>query len=90
MLKQCQFGPAQEESPGLSEEGCLLDPLFLKDFFDVQSPAPVFFEDCLALTDSILREDMDDISMSFLEEDFGSCKWDIDSFFQDPFSSPPL
>ncbi|OWM68687.1 ethylene-responsive transcription factor CRF5-like [Punica granatum] len=85
---KCEFGPYLDEASGLMEEGCLLDPLFLKDFFDDdQTPAPVFYDDHSILTDSFLREEVDSYSISFPEEDFGSCKWDVDSFFQDPYAA---
>ncbi|KAK4795663.1 hypothetical protein SAY86_027989 [Trapa natans] len=81
---------AREESSCLTEEGCLLDPEYLKDFFDVQNPDPVFFEDSLAGTDLMLGQNMEDFPLSYLEDDFMSCKWDVDSFFgDDPSASSP-
>ncbi|KAK4787007.1 hypothetical protein SAY86_010840 [Trapa natans] len=82
---------APEDSSCLTEEGCLLDPEYLKDFFDVQNPDPVFFEESLAVTDVMVRENMEEFSLSYLEDDFSSDKWNVDSFFGDDLSSssPP-
>ncbi|KAK4746462.1 hypothetical protein SAY87_012774 [Trapa incisa] len=90
LLRQREFVQAREESSCLTEEGCLLDPEYLKDFFDVQNPDPVFFEDSLAGTDLMLGQNMEDFPLSYLEDDFMSCKWDVDSFFgDDPSASSP-
>ncbi|KAK4769718.1 hypothetical protein SAY87_030250 [Trapa incisa] len=79
---------APEDSSCLTEEGCLLDPEYLKDFFDVQNPDPVFFEESLAVTDLMVRENMEEFSLSYLEDD-SSDKWNVDSFFGDDLSSSP-
>ncbi|KAK4748426.1 hypothetical protein SAY87_015012 [Trapa incisa] len=71
------------------EESCLLDPLFLQYFFDVQSPAPLFFDDFVDLTNSLPSENVESISVDFSDDDFSSFKCDVENFLQDPCSSPP-
>ncbi|KAF8032493.1 hypothetical protein BT93_D1413 [Corymbia citriodora subsp. variegata] len=69
------------------DEGCLLDPVFLRGFFDPESPGPVFLEEMTgADADAILKDDIDQECFKFLEEDLGSCKWDVDNYFQDPLA----
>ncbi|KAL3743603.1 hypothetical protein ACJRO7_018816 [Eucalyptus globulus] len=75
--------PLAQQVP--EEEGCLLDPVFLRGFFDPESPGPVFLEEITG-ADSFLKDDVDQACFEFLEEDLGSCKWDVDNYFQDPLA----
>ncbi|KAK4769719.1 hypothetical protein SAY87_030251 [Trapa incisa] len=54
---------------------------------DSKNPDPVFFEESLDVTDLIVRENMEEFSLSYLEDDFSLDKWDVDSFFWDDLSS---
>ncbi|KAI6702562.1 hypothetical protein NL676_011698 [Syzygium grande] len=73
--------PLAQQVP--EDEGCLLDPVFLRGFFDPESPGPVFLEE-MSGADAISKDDFDQVCFEFLEEDLGSCKWDVDNYFQDP------
>ncbi|XP_059457608.1 ethylene-responsive transcription factor CRF4-like [Corylus avellana] len=64
----------------------LLDPLLLDDHFDSLNFPPLFLDDKSVVATSGSKEDFGDISVD-LDVDFGSCKWDVDSFFQDPLGS---
>ncbi|XP_057462376.1 ethylene-responsive transcription factor ERF070-like [Actinidia eriantha] len=69
------------------QDDCLpLDPCFLNDFFDFRSPSPIIFEE-VCVMDNVLDSnlsDLCDVSPVNLDEDFRSCAWDVDDFFQDP------
>uniref|UniRef100_A0A5B7C9K2 Putative ethylene-responsive transcription factor CRF5-like n=1 Tax=Davidia involucrata TaxID=16924 RepID=A0A5B7C9K2_DAVIN len=77
---QKQLGPAEPvagEDASLLDDCWPLDPCFLNEYFDFQSPSPIFFEEVSVLPDTVLEGD---ISVK-LDEDF---RWDVDDFFQDP------
>ncbi|KAK3024233.1 hypothetical protein RJ639_043609 [Escallonia herrerae] len=65
-------------------EDCLPldDSYFLNEFFEFRSPSPVICEE-MSVPDTGLDGGLDDISVAF-DQDFRSCTWDVDDFFQDP------
>jgi hypothetical protein len=79
---ETDWRPAQEGQ----DDFALLDPLLLEDHFDSQSPPPIFLDDMSVAAATGLKEDFFDISVD-LDLDFGSCKWDVDTYFQDPLES---
>ncbi|KAE7999403.1 hypothetical protein FH972_003836 [Carpinus fangiana] len=79
---ETDWRPAQEGQ----DDFVLLDPLLLDDAFDSLNFPPIFLDDMSVVAASGFKEDLGDISVD-LDEDFGSCKWDVDSFFQDPLGS---
>jgi hypothetical protein len=78
---ETDWRPAQEGQ----KDFVLLDPQLLGDHFDSQSPPPIFLDD-MSLAATGLKEDFGDILVD-LDVDFGSCKWDVDAYFQDPLES---
>ncbi|XP_030541047.2 pathogenesis-related genes transcriptional activator PTI6-like [Rhodamnia argentea] len=73
--------PPAQQVP--EDEMCLLDPVFLRGFFDPESPGPVFLEE-MAGADAISRDEADQACFEFSEDDLRSWKWDMDNYFQDP------
>ncbi|XP_015888826.3 ethylene-responsive transcription factor CRF4 [Ziziphus jujuba] len=64
----------------------LLDSNFLEDCLESETPPPPIFLDEMSLvpeTTMVWKEEgFGDMSVD-LDEDFGSCKWDVDNYFQD-------
>ena len=71
----------QEEILKGDDDECLvMDPLCLKEYWDFESHAPIFFEEC-SVPDTVLREDYAEMPVH-LDCDFGSCLWDVDKYFE--------
>ncbi|KAB5527171.1 hypothetical protein DKX38_021018 [Salix brachista] len=71
----------QEEKLQGDDDECLaMDPLCLKEYWDFESHAPIFFEEC-SVPDTVLREDYAEMPVH-LDCDFGSCLWDVDKYFE--------
>lgn len=62
----------------------LLDSPLLQDCLDGCSPPPIFLDEMSVPETMLKEEDLGDISVD-LDEDFKSCKWDVDDYFQDHF-----
>ncbi|KAA8520714.1 hypothetical protein F0562_015014 [Nyssa sinensis] len=70
----CDGGPVEPVAGGLS---------LLHEFFEFRSPSPTFFEEVSSVPETVLEGDICDISVNLIE-DFRTCAWDMDDFFQDP------
>ncbi|KAB1201531.1 Ethylene-responsive transcription factor CRF4 [Morella rubra] len=68
--------PAQESK----EDYAFLDPLLWNEHLSSQTNAPIFMEEMRLPT--VLTEDFGDDIWVDLDEDIGSCKWDVDSYFE--------
>ncbi|KAK8654492.1 hypothetical protein V6N13_128457 [Hibiscus sabdariffa] len=70
-----------KQPSNLSDEYQLTDHAgALFDYFDYDNSAPIFFEQTMLPDDSILEQDCADISIK-LDDDFGSCTWDVDNYY---------
>jgi hypothetical protein len=78
--RQNQEVVQEEILKGGDDECLVMDPLCLKEFWDFESPAPIFFEEC-SVPGTVLREDYADMPVH-LDCDFGSCLWDVDKYFE--------
>lgn len=81
---ESDWRPTQDQSDG---DYGWLDPLLLKNHFESESPSQIFLDEMI-LPETCLRKDeyLGDISVG-LEEDFGSYKWDVETYFQDSLES---
>ncbi|KAE8726118.1 hypothetical protein F3Y22_tig00007475pilonHSYRG00007 [Hibiscus syriacus] len=68
-----------KQPSNLSYEYFLTDAGASFDYFDYDNSAPIFFEQIM-LPESILKQDCSDISIK-LDDDFGSCSWDVDNYY---------
>ncbi|KAJ7962521.1 Ethylene-responsive transcription factor [Quillaja saponaria] len=77
VVVESEWRPMQEfvGESCLQSDFVLLDPPFLSDNLGFESPPPVFFDE--------IGESFRDFSFD-LSGDFGSCKWDVDNYYQDP------
>ncbi|KAH8488778.1 hypothetical protein Peur_059591 [Populus x canadensis] len=78
--RQNQEVVQEEILKGGDDECLVMDPVCLKEFWDFESPAPIFFEEC-SVPGTFLREDYADMPVH-LDCDFGSCLWDVDKYFE--------
>ncbi|KAF3439905.1 hypothetical protein FNV43_RR18183 [Rhamnella rubrinervis] len=78
--------PVREESISLQDDDFVLsDSYFLQDCLDYyysETPPPIFLDEMSVPETMSKEEDLGDIWVDF-NEDFGSCKWDVDDYFQD-------
>lgn len=74
-----------EEPQGLQGDFLSSDPFLYSDIFNYEIPAPIFFDEIIE-AEPVSKQDEygDDFSFK-LDEDLGSCLWDVDSYFEDPF-----
>ncbi|CAK9165815.1 unnamed protein product [Ilex paraguariensis] len=74
------------ESTSFGEDCLALDSYFLDEheFFHFRSPSPLFCEE-MSVPDTVLGGDFGEIPVR-LDDDFRSCTWDVDDFFQDPLT----
>ncbi|MBA0688781.1 hypothetical protein Goari_006548 [Gossypium aridum] len=68
-----------KDASNLSDEYLLAD-CGLCDYFNNDNPAPIFFEQMMLPEDNIFEQDRVDISIK-LDDDFGSCTWDVDNYY---------
>ncbi|GMI98996.1 cytokinin response factor 6 [Hibiscus trionum] len=69
-----------KQPSNLSDEYLLTDAGALFDYFDYDNSAPIFFEQTMLPEVSILEQDFADISIK-VDDDFGSCTWDVDNYY---------
>nr|WFI63245.1 ERF-B5-4 protin [Morus alba] len=77
------------EKWNLAEDFLLLDSDFLGDCLYKESPPPLFAVDEVGVPAAIPEEEYGDVLVD-LDGDFGSCKWDVDHYFQDPLGIEEL
>ncbi|KAL6982023.1 hypothetical protein U1Q18_023640, partial [Sarracenia purpurea var. burkii] len=75
--------PTEPVIASFSDDCLPLDPCYLNEFFDFRSPSPIMYEE-VSLPETALEGDFCDVSSVNLDEDFRSCSWDVDDFFEDP------
>lgn len=64
---------------------CFNDYCFDSQTLQAPPPPPMFLDDDMRVQETYIKEeDFCDISVDDLDADFGSCKWDVEGYFQDP------
>ncbi|TKY61290.1 Ethylene-responsive transcription factor CRF5 [Spatholobus suberectus] len=82
-LEEVSETDSVREEPSSQDSFLFLDSTSIDCYFNFETPSPVFLHET-SVTQPVFPDNFSDISHR-VNEDFQSCNWDIDSYFNDPF-----